>query len=367
MKFETVKEKIYSVISKAEKVTSKNLSLPVLSCILLEVKDNQLIVKATNLDLGIEMSIPVKMESAGLVAIPGSILSSFISSLPNDELIKFEVKDGNLSVVSKNSRAVIKAVLHDDFPNIPKIDEEVVYKLSGLDVVKGFKSVWYSASVSSMKPELSSVCVYGEEENLCFVATDSFRLAEKKIRVSKLPNFSNILIPFKNVSDILRILDDGKGEVELRYNKNQLSIVYNNNTYITSRVIDGLFPDYKQIIPKESKTEIIVLKQDLINSLKLSNIFSDTFNQINLKVSLEDKALELKTKNSSVGENQNKIDGSITGEAVEMNFNYKYIVDCFNSVDSDSVSLSFNGMAKPLVIRGVKDKSFTYIVMPMNR
>ena len=109
------------------------------------------------------------------------------------------------------------------------------------------------------------------------------------------------------------------------------------------------------------------MKQDFINILKLSNIFSDSFNQINIKVSPKDKIFEIRSKNATVGENVNRVDAAISGEEIEINFNHKYIIDCFQSIDSDSVSLSFNGLNKPMVIRGTSDKSFTYLVMPMNR
>jgi DNA polymerase-3 subunit beta len=114
-------------------------------------------------------------------------------------------------------------------------------------------------------------------------------------------------------------------------------------------------------------TEVIVLKQDLIQALKTANIFSDKFNQINIQVSPKTKIFMLKTSNSDVGESNNSIDATLTGEDVAVNFNYKYLSDCFQSIDADSVSLSFNGLNKPLVIRGVNDKSFLYLVMPMNK
>ena len=136
---------------------------------------------------------------------------------------------------------------------------------------------------------------------------------------------------------------------------------------MVSRVIDGVFPDYKQILPKEEKTKVLLLKQDLINSLKISNIFSDSFNQMNISIKKGDKIIKIKTKNNNIGENTNKIEANIEGEDIEVNFNYKYIIDCLPSIISDSVSLSFNGINKPLVIRGTSDKTFTYLVMPMNR
>ncbi len=369
MKIECLKDKFSWAITRSEKVTGKNMTLPVLSCLLLEASKNNLVIKATNLDLGIEINIPVKTEKEGVVAVPGNVLSNFISNINGDKNVKMEFVDGNLLINTGSTSTTIKSYPHEDFPTIPKISEEKSFKINSLEFSKGLKSVWYSSAISSMKPELSSIYIYQDDSSgdIVFVATDSFRLAEKRIKTKKpLKDFNQILIPFKNVAEIIRILDDVKDEVLVCLDKNQISFSH-ENIYLTSRVIDGVFPDYKQIIPKEFKTEVILLKQDLLNSLKVANIFSDNFNQINIKVSPQTKTFELMTKNSNVGENINKMEAVITGEEVAINFNYKYIVDCFQSIDSDSVSLNFNGLNRPVVIRGVSDKSFMYLVMPMNK
>jgi len=366
MKAECIKDKFCSAVSKVEKITGKNMTLPILSCILIEAKGNFLILKATNLDLGIEIKVPAKIIKEGVVAVAGSILNNFLSNLAGDQNLILEEKDGNLCVLGSNNQTIIKSQQNDDFPTIPKVKDGNIYEMNSLDLVKGLKAVWYSASLSSIKPELSSVYIHTKEDGLVFVATDSFRLAEKTIKFKKNSDFEQILIPFKNVVDLLKIISDEKDSLAINSTKNQISFEY-KDVYIVSRVIDGVFPDYQQIIAKEFKTEVIVLKQDLINTLKLSNVFSDTFNQINIKVSAKDKILELKTKNANIGENINKLTATVVGEDIEINFNFKYIIDCFQSIDSDSVSLSFNGLNKPMVIKGISDKSFTYLVMPMNR
>ena len=366
MKAECIKEKFCLAVSKAEKITGKNMTLPILSCILIEANGSYLILKATNLDLGIELRIPAKVVVEGVVAVPGAILNGFLSNLSGDNNLTLDEKDGNLHVVSSNSKTTIKSMSSDDFPTIPKVVDGKVYEIDSQNLIKGLKSVWYSASLSSIKPELSSVYIHTKEDGLVFVATDSFRLAEKVIKFKKNNDFEQILMPFKNVADLLKIISDEKDSLAITSTKNQISFEY-KDIYIVSRVIDGTFPDYQQIIAKEFKTEVIVLKQDLINILKLSNIFSDSFNQINIKVSPAEKIFEIKSKNATVGENVNRLEAAISGEEIEINFNHKYIIDCFQSIDSNSVSLSFNGLNKPMVIRGVSDKSFTYLVMPMNR
>ncbi len=366
MKIECVKEKLHIAVIKAEKIVSKNINLPTLSCLLFETKGNNLIIRSTNLDLGFEITIPVKVEEQGKIAIPASPLLGFLNNIQEDKNINLETIDSILKIYTGTSEANIKTMSVEDFPTIPMIDDGKTTKINSKDLQDGIKSVIYSSSTSSVKPELSSVYIYSRDGKLIFVATDSFRLAEKMINTKKPSDLGGVLIPFKNAADILKIIDNTDGEIEINSTKNQISFTF-NGIYLVSRVIDGMFPDYKQILPKEEKTKVVVLKQDLINSLKISNVFSDNFNQVNISVKAGDKFIKTRTKNSNIGENTNKIDAKIEGEDIEVNFNYRYIVDCLGSIMSDSVTLVFNGINRPLIIKGVSDSSFTYLVMPMNR
>ncbi|PIQ67056.1 MAG: DNA polymerase III subunit beta [Candidatus Zambryskibacteria bacterium CG_4_9_14_3_um_filter_40_16] len=366
MKLECTKEKLISAISKAEKITSKNMSLPVLGCILFVAENNNLIIKSTNLDIGIEINIPVKVKEPGTVAVPGGVFLGLLSNIQGDTNIILEEDKGNLRISSKNTTSLVKAVVSDDFPSLPKLSGEKEISVKSQDILNGFKSVWYAAATVGIKPELSSVLVFSDGEDLVFAATDSFRLAEKKVYTKRKLEIPPTLIPFKNVSEIIRVLESSEKEISIRIDHSQIAFLY-NGVYLVSRTIEGNFPDYKQVIPKETKTEVITLKQDLIQALKIANIFSDQFNQISLNISPKKNFFEIKTKNANIGENSNKLEAVLKGEETNINFNYKYIVDSFQSIDSDSVIFSFGGASQPLIIKGVSDSSFLYLVMPMNK
>src|ERR1035437_21096 len=208
MKIECIKNKLLLAISKVEKITSKHPTLPVLRCVLIEAQKGNVILRATNLELGIEIKIPAKIHSEGVVAVPANILYSFISQIQEDKNIILEVSEKNLIVSSPSSRAVINSYNHEDFPTLPIVPKEKTFSIHAKDLTRGFKSVWYAASISSMKPELASVYVYGDDNEVYFVATDSFRLAEKKIYTKKLKDVGSILIPYKSVIEIVRIIED---------------------------------------------------------------------------------------------------------------------------------------------------------------
>ncbi len=369
MKLELQFHDLKKTISLTERVAGKHLTLPVLSCLFFEVKKGFLTTKATNLDVGVEATVTAKSDKEEKFALPASVLSSFVSQITEyDGIISLELVSGNIQIKALKSKGVIKCVPHEDFPDIPTVKDGKKVVISPNLIIKGLKSVWYSASVSSVKPELSSVYLYTKDGKLNFVSTDSFRLAEKRVQLPANASVDDILIPFKNVADIMRILETVSENVTLEISRNLISFEIPNKLKVVSRVIDGVFPDYKQIIPKSYTTEIVALKQDLLNALKISNVFSDKFNQVHFTIDPQGKVFEIQTKNSDIGENKTTVDAALTGEKVEINFNYKYVIDCFQSIDADSVSLQLSGANRPMVIRPVSgDQSFTYLVMPMNR
>ena len=365
MKISCFKKDLKEAVSVCERVSGKNLSLPVLNNILLEADDSGLKIVSTNLDLGVEIVIPVKIENNGKITVPAGILNSYLSNLSGNDKITLEVKDNNLVISTENNSTLIKSQPADDFPNIPKLKTDNVFSLPTIDFISGLKSVFYSCSLSNIKPEISSVYLYSNKANmLTFTATDSFRLAEKKINYF-FDNFGPILIPFKTVVEIIRIFDEKDGNINIIFNKNQINIKKDNIVFV-SRLIDGVFPDYNQIIPKKFNTNIIIKKDVFINSLKLSGVFSGKLNEINLSINSGDDFFIIKTSNNELGENMTKIPTKITGESVKISFNHKYIYDFLLNINSEDIMLKFSGEGKPLLIMGNNDNTFQYLVMPMS-
>lgn len=366
MKIECIKEQLEDALLKADKIAGKNTTLPVLSGFYFQAQQNSLTIKATNLDLGVSISIPVKVVEPGIVVVPAHIITSFISSLSKDRNITLSSKDQVLEIKTSSTKTSIKILPSEEFPIIPEVVDDNAFSMPSRDLIFGIRSVIYAAAVGSIKPELSSISITHDGDHLVFAATDSFRLAEKKIKIKKMPHFKQILIPQKNALEIIKIFDKGEEELSVSIQEHQMAL-RSSGLYLTTRIIEGTFPDYKQIIPKKTSTSAVVLKQDLVNSLKTSLIFSDAFNQLTLRVNPTAKRLELESKNATVGEIIHKLDAVLEGEDLSINVNHRYFTDCFQSIITDSLSVSFAGIAKPIIIQGVGDKSFLYLVMPMNQ
>ncbi len=367
MKIKTNIQKLRNAIIQADKITSKNASHPVLGSILLKTNKDSLSIRSTNLSLGIDITIKATVIEEGEVAVYGSLLVGIFSSLSSKEEVSLDLIDKTLSISAQGVNLIVNTLETEEFPSIPQV-QGLTISVPVKVLLKGLRSVFYSASVSDIKPEISSVFMYPEnQESLVFVSTDTFRLAEKFVEIETLPDFEGILIPFKNISEIIRVLGDNEeNSVEVIFNKNQISFK-SDDVYLTSRLVDGGFPDYRQIIPKEFKTQVIVLKQDLINALRLANIFSDKFNQVTMVIDPKASIFEISSKSSGVGENSTTLEATLSGEPITLNINYKYLLDCFQSILEDSVVLEFTESRKPMIVKGISNKTFMYLIMPINR
>ncbi|GMU73803.1 MAG: hypothetical protein AMXMBFR44_0020 [Candidatus Campbellbacteria bacterium] len=366
MKLTVQKEHLHNAVLAVERITGRNLPLPVLRCVLLYAEKNILTVRATNLDLGIEIKISADVEEDGVVAVPADTFSSLLGTLSFSGPIKLHLEGTTITVTTPKSTTHITTFSHEDFPSLPKLSPKKLFSISSKNLLDGLKSVWWSASIGSIKPELSSVYLYHDGGYITCVATDSFRLAEKKIKADSVDTLETLLIPLKNIGEMIRHLDGYDGTVTIHGDVHQIGFVI-GDTYITSRAVEGVFPDYKQILPKEFSTEMTLLKQDFVDALKHVRVFSDQFNKLTVAIEKTKKGCLITSSNPETGEGSVFLDAAIEGDDLEMNFNYAYILDGLQSVGSDSVVVQFAGPGKPTCIRSVGDKSFLYIVMPMNR
>ncbi len=366
MIFETTVEKLLPMIENANRVTARNSTLAALNTILILVSGKILKIRATNLSLGIELEMQlIKSEKDGVVAVDGKTVSEFLSTLPKNSKIRVSANENTIDFVSINNKTTIKTHPYEDFPTLPVVSgiEAIIPKN---EFTRGVKMTVFSAAMSDIKPEIASVYMISEKNTFTFAATDSFRLAEKKEILKKPTDFPAIIVPHKNILEISRLIENAGGDINMTVGENQISFVF-EGVYLTSRIVSGSFPDYKQIIPKSFATEVIVLKQDLLNILKSANVFSDKFNQITFAVSLKNKKVEFLAKNTEVGEFVGSIDASISGDDVSVSVNQKYFIESLNVIPQDSITIGLNGSNRAVVIRGTGDTSFTYLLMPMNR
>jgi DNA polymerase-3 subunit beta len=365
MKFETTTETLSQAVATASRFAERRANLPVLGCVLITAEGSRLTLRATNLECGVEIVVPAKVTAEGTVAVPAAVLNGFLNN-SKGKSISASLVGEVFKVESERANASIKTIPHEDFPILPRVSAETSFTIKASDLVRAIRSVAYCASLSAVKPELQSVLLYGEAGKLTAVATDSFRLAEKQMPLKSGGSIPQLLVPARNAAELMRVLEAVKGDIEIYYNDNQLS-TQAEDIYYTSRLLDGAFPNYRQILPKEFSTEGLVLREDMSSALKSLSIFADKFAQVSLAIDPVKKALFLSSRNPDVGEQISTVKATISGDAVSVSFNGRYLADSLQSIVGDSVRLHSNGAGKPMLIKDASDDSFLYLAMPMNR
>jgi DNA polymerase-3 subunit beta len=364
MRFSTTKDQILNAVQLAERIAGKKESLPVLSCILIDAQ-KEIVLKATNLEAGIEAVVRGDVEEKGTLAVPAGIFSQTLRAI-GSEKITLRSEEGNLLVESRGTKTLIKTIPHAEFPALPGSVSKKGLQLPREKFLQALQSVSYAASTSMIRPELGSVYVAIRSSGITCVATDSFRLAEKTI-VASGKNDAEILIPLKHAGELAYILERSAEEsLTLVAEDAQMIATLGGVRYI-SRVIDAQFPNYKDIIPKDISTEATMLKNDLAEMLKKARVFAGNDQHVGLHVYPKKKVFSATARNADVGEMSDSLDAAISGEDIDINFHIGYLAECLPSIQSDSVTLGFAGQGRPLVVKGVSDASFLYLVMPLNR
>ncbi len=365
MKFTTTKESILNAVLTCERITGKKESLPVLSCIVIDA-DLNLTLKATNLEAGIEVGVVADISEKGVVAVSATVLSQTLRSIMADK-VTFTSEENNLLIESKGTKTLIKSVPHEEFPTLPTSGTGKAIKIERERLLSALQAVSYAASPSMIRPDLGSIYLVVKDGALTSVATDSFRLAEKTVSDTGAKMEGELLIPVKHALELAHILERLEGDtVSLAIEDSQLTLI-GDGTRFSSRVVDAQFPNYKEIIPKTATTDATVLKSDFAEMLRKARVFSGQDMHVGLHVYPKKKIFTATARSNDVGEMSDEIDGALNGEDLDINFHIGYLADCLSSVQADSLVLSFAGPGKPLVIKGVSDNSFRYLVMPLNR
>lgn len=364
------KEHFLSLVNNVSRIVNHSSHIAALQGIRLEVRKNTLTCSVSN----IEMSVVVEVEGGegvdGVCVVPARVFVEVLKNTRN-ERVQCVSKDGVLYIRNPSqkggSNTKITLLPTEDFPVTPIHTTETVFTIPASVFVSGFNYTLFAVSPSTIKPELACVSVRQVDSHIVFVSTDSFRLAEKKVPYQGEDEVPSILLPGKNAQELSFFLSlQGDNEVLWYFDETMLAVRV-GDYYITSRLVTGTYPDYQRIIPKEFSTSAQFITNDLQYIFKKASLFSDITRQISVELVPEKNECLFRSKNATVGEFDESIPARITGESLGLNFNSKYVSDCLQYIKEDGVECKFAGPGKPLVMKGINNESFLYLVMPMNR
>ena len=360
MKLQVTQENLNKALSNVARVASSRNSLPILSNVLFRTVDNRVCVAATNLNIAITHYIGSKVSESGAITVPAKLMQDFVSSISSG-VIDIKVEETKLHIKTDSYNSTINGALAEDYPVMPQINNGSTWSISNKQLKKALQQVVVAASTDDTRPVLTGVYFHTHKGDLYVVATDSYRLAERK--VMPLKEDVSLLIPASAVQDLLRVMDDGDEKIAVTHDEQQ--VLFNlGDVELVTRLIDGTYPDYRKLIPSSFKTTAKINKSELQDITKVSSLFArESAGSVTVEVSQDDSNLSIKSVASQLGENTSKVKAEAKGEG-SITLNSRYILDVLNILDDAKVDVSFNGKLEPCVIKG-DDKSYLHIIMPL--
>ncbi|MDP3727645.1 MAG: DNA polymerase III subunit beta [bacterium] len=363
MKIICTTENIKSAVLVAERFTSRHITLPILSHILCRADEKKISLIATNLEVGVEYQVAGKVQKPGSATIPAKQFSQLLASL-QEETVTLDGKSNQLTLHTPTSDVTILGLDASDFPNLPSIKKEHSFSLSTPELLSALEVVVPAAATSDIKPELSGVLIALDQNTLTLAATDSFRLAEKKIDdIAGVRERLECILPIRTAQEVMRTLPaDGDDDVQVIIGEHQVVFAW-GSVRILSRLIDGAYPPYQNIIPSSFETTLLVNRDDLLKKIRLAAVFSSRLNDVTLRFSPTE--LEVATQNAETGSTRARLSAKGRGASGSTVFNYRYLSDGLNAAGGENVLLNLNGVSGPTLIQNPGDASYRYLVMPI--
>ena len=366
MKIEVNQTKLSKALNVVSRVAAGSRStLPILNNVLIRVDDGRVSLTTTNLDMAVVDYLPVSNSENGTITVPARLLADFISNLPRNEVITLEAKDTKVTIKAGKYSSVMNGSLADDFPELPEIDEgKVVSYKMGVDEFKvGANQVISASSNDLTRPALTGVFFNTANGSLFIAATDGYRLAERKL-IDKVESDVAAIVPTSSLSEVMRSINDEVEEIEILFDDTQVRFRL-GEIEITSKLIDGSFPDYRQLIPKECESEVVVSRSELVRITKLAALFAkEVGGSITCEASMEKSAFIVRSVANEYGENDSEIETSVKQDE-KVTLNSRFLIDVLNVLDEENVRFGFSGKISPVVIRNEKSQNYTHIIMPL--
>ena len=346
------------------RIISSSNTLPILNNLLLKTENGTLKISSTNLEIAIITNTRCKTEEEGAVTVISKTFSDLINSLPNQNII-LEGKENELFIETDNHHNKIKTLPPEEFPIIPSVENGTTLVLNSQDLKQAVDQVFFAASTNQTQPEISGVLFAWDDKGLRIVATDRYRLAEKKmVLAQKPPSSQEVIVPQRTIAELSRIIGNQKGNVEMVFSQNQCSINF-NETQIISRLVDGQYPDYQQIIPTSFSTNLATEKTSLINALRTVSVFSQNNNSVKAQILPVKQQLVLTAESSDLGKSQVELAAKAEGGEVSLILNYHYLLDALSSIDSKNVIIKTIDDSSPCLLVPEETNDYTYLVMPI--
>lgn len=364
MELIVTQEKLNKALAAVSRIASTKTQLPILSNILLRTDGNRLLVAGTNLEIAITQYIGAKIIKPGSITIPARLMSDFISSLPK-ESVELKVVNDNLHIKSGSYTSIINGFIADEFPELPTINEKssIQYTINVEDFKQSVSQTIITSGSDTSRPVLTGVYWHSYEGQLYLAATDGYRLSERKLMETK--SEVSAIIPNQTLQEVLRNISDDAEQIDILFDETQVRFRI-NELEIISRLIDGNFPDYRQLLPKTTETTIIINKPDFIRITKIAGLFArESGGSVTLTADKEKNILSIHSIASQMGENTSETNANVSADG-QITLNSRYLSEALSVIDNDEVEFSFSGKIAPCLLKSTKENTnYYHIIMPL--
>jgi len=378
MKFSCLQDNLKQGLSIVSHLTAKNVNFPILNNVLVKIDEKVIKFITTNLEVAINVGVRGKVDMAGEFTVPARLFYDYIALLPNDR-VDMEVKENSIHIQSGAYDTKIKGQISGDFPLLPTINREKSYFIRGKDFKRALEQVIFAVSSNEIRPEISGVYFSfnsGRPGEILLVGTDSYRLAERKISLlpadirqsSELKK--DIIVPFKTLTEVNHILSVlgtlGDDILEISVADNQVLFAY-DAVELIGRLIEGQYPNYRQIIPDNFQTKAIIYRDEFLKTIKSASLFATGLNDISIRINVLSGDVKISSLNSQTGEQMAALKAGIEGRDNEVTLNYKYILDFLNCINENEIEFKMIDANNPCLLVPKDNKDYLYIAMPIRR
>lgn len=362
MKIICTQENLRNGLAQVSRIVGSSSTLPILNNLLLQTENGQLKISATNLEMGMSTLVRCKIEKDGGVCIAAKVLLDLVNNLPNEN-ITIETGEADTAITTDRYQTKIKHLPADDFPLIPTIEDASSIDVSATELKEVLDSIVFAASTSETQPEISGISMKFEDSRVITTATDRYRLAEMSIPVQTQAGRA-VIVPQRSIIELSRLLGLSTEAVKLNISSTQLAVSI-HGTYLVTRLIDGQYPEYQQIIPTETGTVVTLEHSELLAALKTSGIFSRGAGSVTMVVDEEKQMVQMMSQSQGVGESMVEIPCTIKGTSSTVILNYRYMLDLLTNTTPATLDINVIDDSSPVVFRPQGKPNYLYLIMPI--
>ena len=368
MKLSVMQENLARGLSVVSRAVSSRSTLPVLANVLLRTEDAGLKLTATNLEIGITSWVPGKIDSEGALTVPARLITDVVSGLPPGERVDLEVEGGtSLHIRAGRYQTRLRGIDAEEFPVIPSAGERPTTRVSQKALKRALSEVAFAAATDEARPILTGVLTKLVGEKLTLAAADNYRIAVKTLPLLLPVEDTTFVVPARSYTELMRILGDTDDPVDILLAQAKSQVIFHvDGTELVSRLIDGQFPNYQQVLPASHMSRAVVEREDLLKAVRLSALIaSSAANVIRLRVGESGTGSITIAAAADVGDAEGDVEAELEGDAVTIAFNARYLTEALQNLAGDRLALEFGGPLSPGVLKPVDDADYVHVIMPV--